>query len=168
MNAATCHDEPRRPGRGAYWGALGLLLAIVLGTAVLGRIEPMTWTAASAIAGVGAAGILTMAGLMQRRSLYPRWAWWTTAGVMSGALLLSLALASDPAAWEADMKLGVWMLPWFLLVMGTTRSRTGVCSPGHARPGWIMVGTGLVMSGLLLGANAIADALRGLFTGRLL
>jgi len=168
MNAATYHDEPRRPGRGAYWGALGLLLAIVLGTSALGRIEPMTWTAASAIAGVGAAGIFAMAWLMQGRTPYPRWAWWTTAGVMSGALLTSLAVADHPVVWEENVRMGASMLPWFLLMMGTTRSRKGICSPAHARSGWIMVGTGLLMSGILLGAHAIADALRGLFTGRLL
>jgi hypothetical protein len=139
---------------------------MVLGMAVLGRIEPMTLATAYAIAGVGAVGTMAMAWLMQRRSDYPRWAWWATGGVMAAALLISVSVTGDPAVWAEQVRSSAWMLPWSLWIMGLSRTRArGICAPAHPRAGWILLGTGMLLSVILLGAHAIVGAFLRLFAG---
>jgi hypothetical protein len=139
---------------------------MVLGMAALGRTEPMTLAAAYGIAVLGAAGTMAMAWLMQRSSRYPRWAWWATGGAMAAILLASVPVAGDGEAWEAQVRSSVWMLPWFLLVMGLDRvGAQRACAPAGRRAGWIMVGTGILMSVILLGAHAIVSGFARLFAG---
>jgi len=166
MNTTTLQDDSRRARRSTLWMGTGLLLALVLGLAFMGRSEPMTRGLAWAIAGVGAAGTLAMAALVRRASPYPEWALWATAGVMAAGLLASVAIAGDPAVWEDSFRPNGWMLPWFLLIMSTTpASRKGACAPAHPRAGWIMVATGTLLSVIALGAHTIVDAVARLFAG---
>lgn len=167
MNDTTHPEDARASRRFALWSGTALLLVLVLGMALLAKSGPMTTTLAFTIAGVGAAGALAMAALVARASAWPRRAVWTTGAVMAAALLISVPVAGDPRIWNEDYRLGAWMLPWFVLFIGTTgaRGEDGVCSPGHPAAGWIMVGVAVVMSVVLLGAHAIVDAVRGLFGG---
>ncbi len=164
MNATT-HDalDPAARRHAARTGAL-LLLGVVVVTVLMRKIGPLTMTLVYGVALVGAAGTIGMARLVRRTSGYPRWALWTTAGVMTGALLLSVPLADSPAAWLDDMHLTVWLFPWFILLMGTADGRrAGICSSAHPRSGWMMVSAGLILAGTLLAANPIAGWISALF-----
>jgi hypothetical protein len=155
----TASPGSRDSTRTVPWGpGTALVVGLVFAMALLGRSRPMTLSLAMAMAGLGTAGTFLMAWLVSRRSAYPRWAWYATAGVMSAALILSVFVAPDPEAWKGDVRPTAWMLPWFLLIMGLTPPRrSGICAPSDRRSGWIMVGTGVVLSVILVSANLIAD-----------
>lgn len=164
MNTTTAHDAPQRPHRTTFRVATGLVLALALGMTALALLEPMTMAIAFVIAGVGAAGTMAMAWLMQRGSVYPRWAWWATGAVMATALLASVPISGDAVRWDDHVLPGAWMLPVYLMVMGSGRPREqAACAPASARTGWLMVGTGTLLSVVLLGAHAIVDALARLW-----
>lgn len=167
MNDTMHSEDARISRRFALWSGTALLLVLVAVMALLSKNRPMTTTLAFTIAGVGAAGTLAMAALVARASAYPAWAVRATGAVMAAALLLSVPVAGDPRVWTEDYRLGAWMLPWFVLFIGTSggRQKEGACAPGHPAAGWIMVGVAAVMSVVLLGAHVIVDAVRGLFAG---
>lgn len=158
MNAATrtTSGVPRH----GMWIAMVIVLALVLGTALIGRIEPMTPALALLSAALCAAGTLLVAALMARGRAYPRWAWWGAAGAVSVALFLSVALAPSPAVWDAEMRPGAWLLPWMLAIFGTTRESRACAT--SAKRGWVLVAATIVLSTVMLGASAIVDGVRAM------
>jgi hypothetical protein len=68
--------------------------------------------------------------------------------------------------WEEQVRSSAWMLPWSLWIMGLSRARArGICASAHPRAGWILLGTGTLLSVILLGAHAIVGAFLRLFAG---
>jgi hypothetical protein len=160
MNAALVQNAPETGRRKIMWGGLGLLFTFTVAAVLVGRLTPVTQGAVLTMAGLSAAGTLAMAWLMARGSGAPRWSWWATGGIMATGILLTVFLVADPAEWKRTVNVSTWMLPWFLLVMGTTRARKAPdCGPARARSGRVMLGTGLVLTVILLGTPLIAERL---------
>ena len=134
------HDVVRRPN---VWPATGLLLVIVVVGVWIGRSATRDGVMLAAL--VTAAGIMAMAWLVSRDSAVPRWVLWTTAAAMSIVLVTGALFA--PPEHGSETRTTAWMLPWFLLMMGTTTSRkSGWCDISTTRGGWIMVATGLFLA----------------------
>jgi uncharacterized membrane protein YuzA (DUF378 family) len=142
--------------------ATGIVVVLALATAIIGRIEPMTSTLAFASTGLCAMGTLIVAAYMALRGAYPRWSWWTSAGVLVLALLLSVVVAPSVEVWNDDVRQMAWLLPWTLVIMGITSPMRIGREPAD-RHGWILVGMSAVLSIILLGVSAIDDATNGLF-----
>lgn len=145
------------------WGemiwTMGLFAAVVvLSTVLLHRRAPTSGSVlASAV--VSAVGTLLMAGLMVRRTRYPRWAFVGAATVLAASALLSTRAFPDPYMWVDSVRPGLWLHPWFLLVIGWTPApEHGVCAPSSPFAGWLLIGTGLVIAALSVGTGWLAGA----------
>ena len=127
----------------------GWLLAVMI-VAVIAR-RATTGDPALVVAAIYGLGTLVMAVLTARATVFPRWAWFTTAGLLSLALMLGAIGARDPRELK-DLTSSAWMMPWMLLLMGLTPSPTsGWCATHTTRAGWLLVGFGFLFTVILLG-----------------
>ena len=148
-----------RPGAGRM--AIGMIVFAVttFASAFAVREKPVTWTGIQLATGFAALGVLAMGAVMARSTTYPRWAHWTSAGIFAGWILVSPWIMGSPEVWNAEARQNLWMLPWFMMITGITgpRRATGACATHSTRAGTILVGMSLVMGGLLMFAERIAD-----------
>ncbi len=150
MNSTNDTIGNSRPN---VWLLCGVLLVVVAASVWVGR--PASHEAALMSALVSSAGTFAMAWLVSRHAGERRWAWWATAGVMSAVLLTGTLVAPSGAGKRVQMT--AWMLPWFLMIMGTTpRGRARWCDPVTAKGSWTMVLTGFAVSLILVGSGILA------------
>lgn len=108
--------------------------------------------AAVVVAGIYGFGVIAMAWLTARATPYPRWSWYTAAGINVLALVVAAVAFPSPSQVKTWMSTA-WMYPWLFLVFGfTPASAVGACSPGSARSGRVLIVVSVVYSLILLGA----------------
>src|SRR5687768_11199389 len=100
------------------WIGTGLLLMVTAATLFLMKGAGVTEETVLAAAAIGAAGVLGMAALLAPLTAFPRWAHWTSAGLIAAWILAGPALAGSPEAWSDDFRQNIWMMPWFVLTTG--------------------------------------------------
>ena len=139
----------------AVWTLLsaGVVLGVtILSGAWIAKHGAPTGERVAVIAGLVALGTMACAALGTRSTPYPKWAYWATAGMMSGVVMLS-ALFMSPERWLADTRQSVWMVPWFFMMLASVpaqRTTRGVCATAGPRAGWILMGAGMLLTGILL------------------
>lgn len=150
----------RRARRTLLWLGCGVILVVTVGVAWIGRHEPVTADSARAMAGIVALGTFAIGWLGARATTYPRWAWISSAALI-GSLIFGSTFWTDPLIWEREVRTSVWMLPWLLMVFGSSSNRkSGACAPSHPRSGWIMIGVSLLVTSIVLEAHVVADWVR--------
>ena len=108
--------------------------------------------AALAVACIYSFGTLSMAWLTARSTPYPRWSWYSAAGILVLAIIAAGVLFPSPSQVKTVTSTA-WMMPWLFLVFGfTPAAAVGACSPGSAASGRMLIGVSLVYALILLGA----------------
>lgn len=139
----------------AVWTQLsaGVVMAVtILAGAWIAKHGAPTGDRVALVAAFVALGTMACAALGARSTPYPTWAYWATAGMMSGAVMLS-ALFMTPERWLADTRQSLWMVPWFFMMLASVparRTTRGLCATTGPRAGWILMGVGMLLTGILL------------------
>jgi hypothetical protein len=151
MNLETMDKGGRQ--RAVWLGTILLLLVTVLSVLPFRGATPEAGVFSALVL---AAGVLGMAWLTAGIARYPRWAWFTTAAVMAAGLVGDAVLASALGGPVKREEVG-WLFPWlFLMLALSPPAKKGWCAEGQLRLGWLLVGTGVLLSVILLGARLIA------------
>ena len=152
----------KRGGSGAgtrVWIGTGLLLIVVSATLFLTKGAALSEATVLAAAAIGAAGVLGIAALLAPLTAFPRWAHWTSAGMIAAWILAGPALAGSPEAWSEDFRQSIWMMPWFVLTTGgLTQPKSGRCATTGTRGGWFLVGATVLFTTILTFAERIGRA----------
>jgi hypothetical protein len=142
------------------WVGTAIVVAMTLGSAIVGRVQPMTLDVAHVMAGLFAFGTVVIGVFGSRSQTYPRWAWAASTAIMA-VLIFASSFWVDAPVWKKDFFPSAWMLPWVLVMMGSTAGRkSGKCSPAHSRSGWIMVLGTTIVTLILLFASLFSGSIR--------
>jgi hypothetical protein len=135
-----------KPGRWRLLFGTGILLATQLATVWLSRQRPLGDAEVLGAASVVALGLLAIGALNLRHTPYPRWLFAAMTGILAAAVLLTPVTASSPEAWAKDTRDGLWMFPWYLLILSTLpASRRGACAADSPYMGWFMIGSAVLL-----------------------
>ena len=150
-----------KPGASRMWIGIGVFLLTTLASVLAVRERPFTSASIQLAATFSALGVFAMAAVFARSTPYPRWAHWTSAAIFAGWILVSPWLMGSPEAWGREARANLWMMPWFVMITASTgRQRaTGVCATTGTRGGALLVGMSIVIGGILMFAERIADFL---------
>jgi hypothetical protein len=108
--------------------------------------------AAVVVAGIYALGVIAIAWLTSRTTPYPRWSWFSAAGINVLALIVAAVAFPSPSQVKTWMSTA-WMYPWLFLVFGyTVGPAAGACAPGSTRSGRLLIVVSIAYAIILLGA----------------
>ena len=145
-------ERLHRPGPIRVWLGVGLLAVITFFVMVIGRASPATPASVLVAAMVVAIGVMAMAALLAPVTPFPRWAHWNSSVILAVWVFAGPALAGSPAAWVANQRENVWMMPWFVLTMsGLARvAGRGICATTGALGGWMLIASSAVFPGIFV------------------
>jgi hypothetical protein len=141
------------------WLGISVLLAQILGIVLAAPRHSSDPVRVMLAAGIGALGTLVLALILAPLSRVPRAAYWATAAIYSGFILVSPALSPTPQSWVEFMRPQLWYLPWFffMVVSESPRPRaTGVCATVADRSGIMLIGVALFFLGIVTFAIRIS------------
>lgn len=150
--------DPRPTGRAIRMMiASAILAAAFLASALVLKRASDADQAARVAASLAALGTLACAAFAARDNRYPRWAYWSGAGVLSIALLASPFTAVSSTQWIDVVHDSTWMSPWsFILLTMLPTPRRGACAPASSLSGWLLIGCATLLGAILLVATRVA------------
>jgi hypothetical protein len=142
MHSKTIHP---RPTAARLLIASSVMAFVTMGTSAIVKQDP-TMSGATSAAALAAVGTMICAAIGATVNPYPRWSYWTAAGFIAIALLVSPFTAPSPERWIHETRDMVWMAPWMLMMLWAvpTRSR-GVCDSARSRSGYVLAGGALAV-----------------------
>ena len=145
-------DEAKRfekPSMRRAWIGTGILLTTQFAAAIVTRRGAAVESAVIAAVMTGLS-LFAIAALNVRHTPYPRWAYASMVAIMSAAIMLTLVTAVSLESWGKETRDSLWMFPWFLVLLSFTPApKRGICAADNPRVGWLMVGTAVLLGGLL-------------------
>src|SRR6185503_8819253 len=96
-----------------------LLLAVQLGALAILRKIDATASGELAASVLAALAIVAIGAINVGRTPYPKWAFLAMVGIMAAGVVLTPLSANVEGAWDLGSRGDLWMLPWFLVTLGT-------------------------------------------------
>ena len=122
-----------------------LLLAVQLGAVAILRKIDATASGELAASVIGAIAVLVIGAINVGHTPYPRWAFRAMVAIMAAGMVLTPLSANVEGSWNLASRSDLWMLPWFLITLGTLAATRNVCVSRSRRMGWFMVGTTVLL-----------------------
>ena len=123
-----------------------LMLAVQIGALAILRKIDATASGELAASVLGAIVVLAIGAINVGSTPYPRWAFRAMVGIMAAGMVLTPLSANVEGSWDLASRGDLWMMPWFLITLGTLRSAPrSVCMSQSRTMGWFMVGITVVL-----------------------